>query len=151
RRVPARPERLAVPPDQLARVGAVVQVEDLAGRALDVAEALDPGEEGRRYRRRAALRERHGRLAGDHRRGVLVRARADLIERRLDRVGQDVGAADHGDAEHDRQRRQQGPELAPREPLEGDRGHYRLTSSTAAMISAALEPPATLAIWPSAR
>ena len=37
--------------------------------------------------------------------------REDLVERLVDRVRQDVGAADHRDAEHDRERRQRRPQL----------------------------------------
>ncbi len=47
-------------------------------------------------------------LALNHGVGVLVDLREDGAERGLDRVGQDVGAADHRDAEHDRDRRQCG-------------------------------------------
>ena len=45
-------------------------------------------------------------LSSDHRVGVLIRTVNHLRERRLDGVRQDVGAADHRDAEDDRQRSQ---------------------------------------------
>ena len=63
---------------------------------------------GQRRRRDALVRVAADRaLAGDHGVGVLVDLGEDGAERGLDRVGEDVGAADHRDAEHDRDRRQQ--------------------------------------------
>ena len=53
-----------------------------------------------------------GRLAGDHGVGVRVDRREDVVESLVDRVGEDVGAADHRDAEDDRERGQRRAELA---------------------------------------
>ena len=58
---------------------------------------------GQRRRRDAVVRVAADRaLAGDDGVGVLVDLREDGAERGLDRVRQDVRAADHRDAEHDR-------------------------------------------------
>ena len=46
-----------------------------------------------------------------------VRLDEDRVERLVDRVGEDVGAADHRDAEHDRERGQRRPELAAQQAL----------------------------------
>ena len=62
-------------------------------------------------------------LAGDHGVGVLVDLGEDRAERGLDRVREHVGAAHHRDAEHDRDRGQRGPQLAPEQPLERDADH----------------------------
>ena len=66
---------------------------------------------------------REGRLGADDRVGVLVRLREDRRERVVDRVREDVGAADHRDAEDDRDRRQKRTELPPGEALQCDAKH----------------------------
>ena len=79
---------------------------------------------GERRRRDALVRVPADRaLAGDHRVGVLVDLREDGAERRLDRVGEDVRAADHRDAEHDRDRGQRRAQLAAEQSLERDSDH----------------------------
>ena len=70
-----------------------------------------------------------------------VRRREDAVEGLLDRVGQDQRAADHRDADHDGERRQQRADLAPREALQRDGDHRSVISSSAARISCALERP----------
>ena len=58
-----------------------------------------------------------------------VRARVGVgeegVDRLLDRVGEDVRAAHHRHAEHDREHRQRGAELAPSQSLERDPDHRR--------------------------
>ena len=65
--------------------------------------------------------------------GVLVRAGEDLIEGGLDRVCQDEGAADHRDAQHDREAGQHRPELASQQPLDDCLGH-RFLEAIAAQV-----------------
>src|SRR5262249_49717404 len=62
-------------------------------------------------------------LAGDHRVGVLVYAREHGRESRFDRVREDVGAAHHGHPQHDRDRRQDRPRLAPEQTFQGHTRH----------------------------
>ena len=52
-----------------------------------------------------------------------VAGREDVVERGVDLVGQDEGARHHRDAEHDRDRRQDGAELAGHEPAEDQPDH----------------------------
>src|SRR5206468_4605048 len=58
---------------------------------------------------------------------------------------------DHRHAQHDRERRQRGPELASEQPLERDADHLVVTSSSASRISCVVEGPSSLTIRPSAR
>ena len=83
--------------------------------------------------------------------GLLVRAREDRVERLVDRVGEDERAADHRDAEDDRDRRQRGAELAREQAAEGDAPHRSATSLRASRISVCDERPSSLTITPSAR
>ena len=75
-------------------------------------------------------------------------SREDVVERLVDRVGEDVRAADHRDAEHDRERGEDRAELAPGEALEGDGDHRPASSFIAASTSGALERPTSLTIEP---
>ena len=87
-------------------------------------QALDLGEQRLRNRGRGrVVRVAERRLAADDRVGVLVRDGEDRVEALLDRVGEDVGARHHRDAEDDRERGQHGAQLAPGESLERDPDH----------------------------
>ncbi len=88
-------------------------------------------------------------LAGDYDVGVLVDLREHGAERGFDRVGEDVGAADHRHAEHDRQGGQRRAELAAGETFERDRDHAERLPITVS-TSAALAPVSSLTINPSA-
>ena len=60
----------------------------------------------------------------------------DRVERLVDRVGEDERAADHRDAEHDRDRRQRRPQLAAQQALERERrSRSRRARSIVARIS----------------
>ena len=58
-----------------------------------------------------------------------VGRREDRVERLVDRVGEDVGAAHHGDAEHDGDGGQQGPAATQPQALQGDAPHRSWFSS----------------------
>src|SRR5262249_25643086 len=75
----------------------------------------------------------------------------DVVEALAERVGEHESAADHRDAEHDRERGQRRPELAAEKALERDGDHRALTSSIAATTWPADEGPSSLTISPSAR
>ena len=99
----------------------VLEVRDGAGRHFDavdrahaVEQLLGDGRRGRRLALEADVRA----LARDDRIRAGVRLDEDLVEGPVDRVGEDVGAAHHRDAEDDRDRRQRGPELAPGHPAQ---------------------------------
>src|SRR5262249_5621061 len=89
-----------------------------------------------------------GRLGADDRVGVLVRLGEDRRERVVDRVREDEGAADHRDAEDDRERRQHRTELPAGEPLQRDTEHYFRLLMTA-RTSAWLAPCSSFTISPS--
>ena len=74
-------------------------------------------------------------LRADHRVGALVRLLVDAVEARAQGVGEDEAAADHRDAEDDRERGQDCAELAPEQSFEGDLDHRALTASSVARIS----------------
>ena len=73
--------------------------------------------------RAAPLGDVEGRLAADDERRALAHVGEDRVERLVDRVREDVGAADHRDAEDDRERRQRGAQLSPQQALEREAGH----------------------------
>ena len=91
--------------------------------------------------------------------GAAVDLGEDAVEGALDRVGEDVRAGDHRDAEHDRDRRQRRPQLAPEQARECDAHHERmppLSPVTRCGSSWRGSPPArsapsSSAIRPSAR
>src|SRR5205085_6379459 len=80
-----------------------------------------------------------------------VGAGEDRVERLRDRVGEDGAAADHRDAEHDRERGQNRADAAGQQPLERNPGHCPVTSWIASITSACDGRASDLAIWPSAR
>src|SRR5207253_8593215 len=98
---------------------------------LDLVEQVATGGVGD-VRQRPDLREQAGRdgrvvlcalddlLGGDDRGGVAVGSGEDVVEGVVDRVGEDVGAADHRYAEHDRQRGQDRAGLASEQSFECD-------------------------------
>ena len=90
-------------------------------------------------------------LGADHRVGGLVRVLEDAVEALAEGVGEDEGAADHGDAEDDRERRQRGPQLPSEQPFQRDADHRTVTASSASRISCVVEGPRSLTIRPSAR
>ena len=89
-------------------------------------------------------------LRGDDGIGVPVDGREHRAERGLDRVGEDVGAADHRDAEDDREGGQKGAQLPPGKALQRDAEHqFRLLMT--ASTSAWLAPRSSFTISPSPR
>ena len=90
-------------------------------------------------------------LGADDRVGGLVRVAVDAVEALAERVGEDEGAADHRDAEHDRERGERRAELAAEQAFEGDLDHRAVTASSASRISWADDGPRSLTIRPSAR
>ena len=144
-------ERLAVLVDEAGRVRVALEVDDPASRGLHLRQCLDFVEEVGWDRRPPARGEVDELLAVDDGVRTRVRLAEDPVERLLDGVGEDVGAADHRDAEDDGQRGQEGAKLSPRQPLERDPGHLPLTSSIAWRISRAEEGPRSFTIRPSAR
>ena len=92
-----------------------------------------------------------GLLARDDGVGPRVHGREDVVERLVDRVREDVGAADHRDAEHDRESREDRAQLPAREALESDLDHRPTSSFIAVSTSAAVERPRSLTMRPSAR
>src|SRR5262249_58454866 len=73
------------------------------------------------------------------------------VEGLLDRVGEYVGAADHRDAEHDRQAGEDRAGLAAEQSFERDRCHRPVTACIAASTSAAVDRGISWTICPSAR
>ena len=128
RRVAVRLDRLAVAADQVRVRRVAVQVDQRAGGRSDAGHSPDPLEHGLRDGRVAAVRVVDELPAAHDRVGVAVGAGEDRVERLRDRVGQDEAAADHRDAEHDRQRRQDGADAAGEEALERNPGHWPATS-----------------------
>src|SRR3989304_1040013 len=80
-----------------------------------------------------------------------VRLHEQIVEGAVDRVRENVRAADHGDTEDDRKGREGGAELAPREALQRDANHLGASSFIAASTSEAVAFPMSLTISPSAR
>ena len=68
-------------------------------------------------------------LPGHDRVGLRVHTDQERPEARVDRVGEDVGAAHHPDPHHDRERGQREPELAREQVLERDPDHDPSCSS----------------------
>ena len=114
-------DRLVVLPDQRGRVA--------VDAALGLRDAVEPAHlvEQRVVERRlgdaAPVAQVEGRLAGDDDVGALAHVGEDLVERAVDRVRQHVRAADHRDAEHDRERGQRGAQLPREEPFERELDH----------------------------
>ena len=69
-------------------------------------------------------------LAADDGVGLVVGGGEESIEGLLHRVGEDVGAADHRDADDDGEGGEERADLAAGEPLEGDADHRPLTASS---------------------
>ena len=107
------------------------------------------GREGRRLG--VAVRRLARHLRADDCVGGLVRLLVDAVEALAERVGEDEAAADHRDAEHDRERRQHRTELAPEQSFESDADHRLVTSSSVSRISGEVDGPRSLTIRPSAR
>ena len=107
---------------------------DAADRRLHVRQRLHLRQqrlvEGRGGRR-PTVREIERRLAADDRVRSVVALREDRVEGIRDRVGEDVGAADHRDAEDDRDRRQRRAELVAEKALECERRHESEISAVA--------------------
>ncbi len=138
---------LAVPADEL-HLGL-----DATRRRGDAGEPLDAGQrrlrEGGRVRRAA-----ENGLSGHDRVGVRVGDGEDRVESGVDRVGEDVGAAHHRDAHHDRERGQQEPELPAEQILDRDPDHAGASVSSSFIvfrISASLSPRRSSTILPSSR
>ncbi len=68
-------------------------------------------------------------FGGDHDVGLRQRVFEDFVEGGEGRVGEDVGAGDEGDADHDRQGRRQGTHLARPEALDGEAGQRSASSA----------------------
>ena len=114
---------LAVAVEDLRLVRVAGEIEDRPRRSLDLRQRADTLEHLRRDGRPARLRPLDELGPGDDCVRLLVGAREDRVERPLDRVGEDERAADHRDAEHDRDRRQRRAKLAGHEPAERDSLH----------------------------
>ena len=115
-------DRLAVVADQLRRLGV-----DGTLRLFHRRQCLHLGEQGLvegRLRDTAAVGEVELRLPGDHGIRAGTDVVEDALERLVDRVGEHVGATDHGDAEHDRQSRQRRPQLPAEQAADGEASHY---------------------------
>src|SRR5580765_5899626 len=128
-------------------------VGDHTGSGARLRQLSHFGQHGSREGRRflgVAVRVLERDLAADDGVRVLVRLVDDRRERARDRVGQDVGTADHRDAEDDRERSQDGAELSSEQSLDGYADH-RESSSMTAMTSLASDGPTSLTIFPSAR
>ena len=144
-------DRLAVAVEDLCLVRVARQVEDRAGGGLDLRQRPHVGEHVLGDLRLAGLRPLDELLARDDRVGLLVRAGEDRVERLLDRVGEDERAADHRDAQDDRDRRQRRAELARQQAAEGDAPHRSATALRTSRISDCDERPSSLTMTPSAR
>ena len=131
-----------------------LEVLDRAGGdldAVDITHVLECVVRDRRRLSRLALEVDPGLLARDHDVRAGVRVDEDGVERLVDRVREDVGAAHHRDAEDDRKRREEGPQLAPGHAAERDLDHLRVISSSAASTACSSAPGSSLTISPSAR
>ena len=117
-------------------------------------EPADLREQGLVERRRLAAAAVGGLergLARDHGVRALYDLVEDRVERLLDRVREHVGAADHRDAQHDRDRGQSGSQLASEQALKREHDHAVVIASIAARISGCVERGSSLTILPSAR
>src|SRR5436305_4822397 len=122
--------------------------EDRAGGQTHPARLLHPRQQRGGDRRGFAVFLLDRVLGGDDDAGPAQRLAEDFVEGGEDRVGEDVGAGDEGDAEDDGEDRRQGPHLARPETLQGEAGHSRFCSS----ITSSAEPgAASLTIFPSCR
>src|SRR3954465_13830027 len=90
-------------------------------------------------------------LAGDDDAGLAVGGVEDVGERLLDRVGEDEGAADHRDAQHDGHRGEERAGLAAQKALDRNARQRPVTSSRVSRIVWAVEGPRSLTMFPSAR
>ena len=152
----AEADRRRVADDRLALL--VDQDRRLAGDAplgaLHLGNRADPREQGLVEGRRvaaAAVGEVERRPAGDHGVRALTGLVEDRVERLVDRVREDVGAAHHRDPEHDRDRGQDRTQLAAEQALHGELDHAVVIASSAARISGCVERGSSLTILPSAR
>ena len=126
--------------------------------ALDTADG--PGDVGQRphtpsercgeRRRQYLVAAPERRRAGNHGVGARVGGGEDAVEPLLDRVREHVGAADHRDAEHDRERAQGSPELSPEQSFEGDLDHAEMRFIAARIAAGSLRASSST-ISPSAR
>ena len=153
-RVDCDAERDAVAADRLA--GLVGEADLVLDRALcdaDAGQLLDPVEHVRREGRSlfAAVVGAGRDLGADDRVGGGIRLVVDAVEALAERVGEHEAAADHRDAEHDRERRQNRAELAAEQSFEGDADHRVVTSWSVSRISCEVDGPRSLTIRPSAR
>ena len=112
---------LSVISDQLRRVG--IDVALGLGHARKRPDLSDQPLVQRRLRHAAAVAQIECGLSADHRVRALAYVREDAVERLVDRIGQDVGAADHRDAEHDRDGGQRRPQLAAEETPDREARH----------------------------
>ena len=119
--LPLWPTRFAIPPTPPTASGDVGQ-----GAHLLRAATRSNGGAGRAR----LVGEVERRLAGDGRVGAAVDLGEDPVEGALDRVGEDVRARHHRDAEHDRDRRQHRPQLAAEEARQRDPLMRRLRAVT---------------------
>ena len=92
--------------------------EDRPGGQPHARRLLDPRQQRGADRRDFAVFLFDRVLGGDDDAGPLQRLGEDFVEGGEDRVGEDVGAGDEGDADHDREGRRQGAHLARPEALE---------------------------------
>ena len=132
----------------------VVSLVTLPSALLHLGNRADRREQGLVERRRiaaAAVGEVERRPAGDHRVRALTGLVEDRVERLVDRVREDVGAAHHRDPEHDRDRGQDRAQLAAEQTLQGELDHAVVIASSAARISGCVERGSSLTILPSAR
>ena len=140
-------DRLAVLVDESRRVLDRALGEAHSGKRLDLAQEIG----GERRRLGGGVGGVDRLLGADHGVGALVRLVVDAVEALGERVGEDEAAADHRDAEDDRERRQRGPELPAEQALERDADHRTVTSSSVSRISCVVERPRSLTTAPSAR
>jgi hypothetical protein len=132
----------------------VALVEDRPGRKcdpLDVANGLEQRGVDRGARRLLAVDRDVEPTSRHHRVGPGIRLGEEGRERAVDRVREDVGAADHRDAEDDRDAGQRRAELAPREATQSDPDHAAASSSMTSWIVCASHSPSSRTISPSAR
>ena len=119
------------------------------GDAVDVCDRAD-----QRRRQRPGLGAvvvgEGGALGGQHV-GLLETGLEDAGERARDLVADDEGARDHGRAQDDRDRRQDGAGLAAPQAAQGDQDHWSDTSAMAVSTSCSLARPWSRTIRPSAR
>ena len=147
----APPLTTALPSRPISVVESLSTLPSASCDAVDTAHRREDALGERRRGRAAAVGEVERRLAGDDRARAFPHLGEDRVEGRVDRVGEDVRAADHRDAEHDRERGQRRAELAPQQALEREPDHAAAISFSVSRISACVAPATSLTIWPSAR